>query len=239
MNVQSPIAQRDPLDLTVSMFQLLKQSGAFNDYIKSELIDGELFGVPRHDDHEQQSDAVVPIKLTVENFLLLVESGALPDYPRTELIGGSIVAMNAQYSLHAHVKSLLFRRIADACDVALPAHHVWTEVALIVSPNDLVEPDILVTDFAPSARAPVPAATVLLIVEVSDTTLNHDLGKKAEIHAAAGIPEYWVVDINARLIHQMWAPEGSGYMQRREHRFGEAITAATIKALAIDTRALI
>ncbi len=49
-----------------------------------------------------------------------------------------------------------------------------------------------------------------LIVEVSDSTLDHDLSPKAQLYARAGIPEYWVIDINSRRIHQHREPTAVG-----------------------------
>ena len=74
-----------------------------------------------------------------------------------------------------------------------------------------------------------------LIVEVADATLKTDLTRKASIYAHHDIPEYWVVDVNARVIHQMWAPEDSVYAERREKAFGAPITAVSIEGLAVET----
>jgi Uma2 family endonuclease len=50
-------------------------------------------------------------------------------------------------------------------------------------------------------------ATALLVVEVSDTTLDYDLTTKAELYATAGVPEYWVLDVNARELHVFRDPQ--------------------------------
>ena len=47
---------------------------------------------------------------------------------------------------------------------------------------------------------PAPDA-IRLIVEVSDSTLHYDLGGKSHLYAAAAIPEYWVIDVNALQLH--------------------------------------
>ncbi|MEI9850017.1 MAG: Uma2 family endonuclease [Sphingomonas sp.] len=70
---------------------------------------------------------------------------------------------------------------------------------------------------------------------MADTTGRYDLTEKARLYAAAGIAEYWVVEIGARVIHQMWAPEGEAYTERREVAFGERIAAATVEGLAVET----
>jgi Uma2 family endonuclease len=50
-----------------------------------------------------------------------------------------------------------------------------------------------------SRRKPEPA-DILLAVEVAESSLEQDLGEKAELYAAAGISEYWVVDLRSRRI---------------------------------------
>ncbi|MFX7784749.1 Uma2 family endonuclease, partial [Acinetobacter baumannii] len=79
---------------------------------------------------------------------------------------------------------------------------------------------------------------VALVIEVSDTTARYDLGKKAAIYAAGAIPEYWVVDINASVIHQLWSPTDGTYAERREVRLGDPVGAATLPDLQVATSGL-
>src|SRR5207302_8036805 len=37
-----------------------------------------------------------------------------------------------------------------------------------------------------------------LVIEVADTTLQFDTTIKRDLYARAGVPEYWVLDINGR-----------------------------------------
>lgn len=74
-----------------------------------------------------------------------------------------------------------------------------------------------------------------LIVEVSSTMLAFDLGEKAQTYAGAGLPKYWVVDLDGRFLHQMWSPGADGYAQRREVALGERVEAVTIGGLQVDT----
>ncbi len=62
-----------------------------------------------------------------------------------------------------------------------------------------------------------------LVVEVSDTTLDHDLTEKAELYAVAGIPEYWVLDLNARVLHVLRDPStvaANGTTYRSQQQLG-------------------
>ena len=59
------------------------------------------------------------------------------------------------------------------------------------------EPDVAVVEGAPRSHIARPPITALLVVEVSDSTLASDRDVKAHIYARAGIPEYWIVNLQA------------------------------------------
>jgi hypothetical protein len=89
MTEQRPIvAAHNHYLLTVDDFLALRKSGAFAAYSKAELLDGELWGVPRRPSDEPQSDAVSPIKLNVQDFLLLDAAGTFESFAKAELIEG-------------------------------------------------------------------------------------------------------------------------------------------------------
>jgi len=175
------------------------------------------------------------VKLRVEDYLRLCEAGAFADYAKTELIDGEIIGVNAQFSSHGEAKVILLRRLADAVERLLPDHHVWSEVSVAIPPNDTPAPDIFITSFRPRPRAVTPVETVLLAVEIADTSLREDLGSKLRLYARAGVPEYWVVDLEHEVIHQMWAPAGQDYSERREVPFGEVVEAVTVAGLTVAT----
>ena len=84
----------------------------------------------------------------------------------------------------------------------------------------------------------MPAGSVALIVEVADTTLEFDLGPKAALYAAAGIPEYWVVDLPNKLLHQHRASDAAGYGKPDPVRLGEQMAAHAIPGLGVASAGL-
>lgn len=185
----------------------------------------------------QALNAPQPVKLTIDDFLLLDRSGAFDRYAKTELINGVIVATNAQYSAHARVKTRMLLALAPAIRSAMPGFEVLIEVSVAMPNDSMPEPDLVVTSFV-GGREPVPVGTVALVIEVSDTTFSSDLGEKAKLYAAHGVPEYWVVDIEGGVVHQLWRPDTDGYAERREVSLGEPLAAATIDALNVETNGL-
>lgn len=186
---------------------------------------------------QQVSKAPDRYRLTVADYLTLDRSGAFAG-KRTELIEGDIIIMNPQFRPHGMVKMELYDGLRDALRNLSLGMRPVIEFSLELSGNSLPDPDILVTS-EPAGEGPVPLHSVKLIVEVADTSLLIDLGRKAALYASHGVPEYWVADVAGRVIHQMWAPEGDAYTKRREVPFGGAMTATTIAGLAVETHGLI
>jgi Uma2 family endonuclease len=235
MNIEAAI--RRPLKIKADDFWLLKTSGAFAAYSKSELIEGEMWGVPLQDSEEPESDAVFPIKLRVVDYERLCEAGSFEAQRRTELIDGLVYAMNPQYRPHGFAKDEIAYRLRIALERIESSYHVATEQSVAMPPHHEPEPDIILTS-APRGPGAIPGESVALLAEVSASTAAFDLNDKAHAYAAFGIPEYWVVDLNRTVIHQMWRPEGDGYAERQEVPFGAAIQAMTIGGLSIDTAGL-
>jgi Uma2 family endonuclease len=61
-----------------------------------------------------------------------------------------------------------------------------------------------------TSATPLPA-DVLLVVEVADSSLDYDGSVKQRLYALAGIPEYWLVDVNRRVVRVCRDPQGEEY----------------------------
>lgn len=174
-------------------------------------------------------------RLRVEDFLLLNDNGAFAEYSKTELIEGEIYFMNAQHSRHARIKTQLAVELTIRLRALASDFQPIVEASTRISEDSLPEPDIVVTSYkGPSV---VPLDTVALLIEVSDSTLETDLGRKADLYAAAGVPEYWVVDVNENrvLMHANPRSDGSGYDGQLDVPFGQVLHAATIAGLEVAT----
>lgn len=142
--------------------------------------------------------------------------------------------MSPQFRPHGIVKLELYDELLAQLRAVRSPFRPVMEFSLDLAAHSMPDPDIMLTTEPRGVRA-VPLASVALVIEVSDTSIKQDLGSKLSLYAAAGIPEYWVADVNARTIHQMWTPEGNGYAQRIEIAFGEAVTIKMIADLSIET----
>jgi Uma2 family endonuclease len=149
---------------------------------------------------------------TREDCRRLEGMGLLPE--RWELIQGEIISKSGTNLPHSKIS----KRIDVWLSSVFPATHILPTCSIDVAPEDNptseAEPDITVLNRPADelTQNPIPA-DIALIVEVSDSTLDHDLGPKATLYARAGIPEYWVIDVQGQAIHQHRDPQAGTYSQ--------------------------
>ncbi len=152
-----------------------------------------------------------PHLLTVHDYYRMADVGLLSPDDRTELIEGEIIDMPPIGDRHAAaVRALtmrLVRAVADAAEVS-------TQLPVRLSLRSEPQPDfaILRAKRGGYRKHPLPS-DVLLLIEVSDSTLHYDLGKRASLYAAHAIPEYWVFDLKRDRVWRHRAPLGREYTQ--------------------------
>lgn len=177
-------------------------------------------------------------RITVEEFLALDEAGFFKQVGRVELVDGEIFEMAPLHRPHARALMELTIALGLAVRDFEPEIEAMTPVSARLDPHSLPEADIVVAARDDSGEQFVTAETVRLVVEVSASSLRHDLGRKLRLHARSGVPEYWVADVKARRILRFHAPAGEDYAERAEFAFGDAVPAATIAGLCVDTARL-
>jgi Uma2 family endonuclease len=131
-------------------------------------------------------------RFTVGEYHRLGESGFFDGNERLELLEGIITMMSPIGLAHgqAVLKSLkAFERLIPT------GWQVLSQQAITLDTSEPV-PDVIVLRGNLLTYTQLPQATDLgLIIEVSDSTLRQDRQTKARIYAAAGIPEYWIVNL--------------------------------------------
>lgn len=163
------------------------------------------------------SGALAPIpgreqyRFTVDQYLAMAERGVLDPDTRTELVDGIVVKTSPPNGPHVYCKNRLQRLFT--------LHLDWQQADLIsqdpvrLSDDDAPQPDVAVVR---RLGAAIPtAADLLLAIEVSDTTLEHDLEEKRRRYAAASVAAYWVADVAGRTLHLFADPRDADY-QRHE-----------------------
>ena len=136
---------------------------------------------------------------------------------RVELIGGDLQMMSPIGDRHADAVAFLTRWSSQQADPSRML--VWVQNPLAIPGSESApQPDIAwVTLRRYADRRPLPEE-VSLLIEVADTSLEFDTSVKASLYAAAGIADYWVVDLVSRAVIVFREPRSGSYESRSTHR---------------------
>ena len=167
--------------------------------------------------------------ISAEEYLRMGAAGVFAPEARLELIEGEIIEMAPIHPPRSgRVKKLLRLFVQRAGDRAI----VSVQDPLIVSGHSVPQPDLaLLRPRADDYTESHPnASDVFLVVEVADTTLAFDLKKKVPLYARCGIPEAWVVDVNAQRIHIFRGPREGGYREGIAAGIGQVAECSALRA---------
>lgn len=156
----------------------------------------------------------------------MVELGLFDD-EHVELIRGVLVKMSPQRAPHASTVQKLYQLLTTRLQSRFT---VRSQLPIVLSDDTEPEPDVAVVPLG-DYEAEHPC-TVLLIIEVSDTTLKKDRAK-ATVYASAGIGEYWIVNLVARTVEVYSSPSGGRYDEVRTLRTGDVLRPAALSDVAI------
>jgi Uma2 family endonuclease len=178
-----------------------------------------------------------PTLISVERYLDLVETGVLGPDDRVELLEGVIVAMTPQNPPHAAGVA----RVYQAVSVAVGGRaHLRSQLSLVLR-RSVPEPDLAVVPGSVDDYERAHPTTALLVIEVADSSLKQDRLSKAAIYAAAGIPEYWIVNLRDEVVEVMRDPDPARarYRAVRSAARGERLELAALPGAVLDASALL
>ena len=169
---------------------------------------------------------------TVGEYYRMAEANILTEEDRVELIAGQIVAMSPIGSRHAacvkRLNLLLGKMVGDSMLLG-----VQDPIALDAYSEP--EPDLVLlrprADFYAAAHP--SAVDVLLAIEVADTSASYDREVKVPLYAQAGIPEVWLINLQAGRIEVYAHPQGKAYQQRVEVSADATFTSPTLASLKL------
>ena len=177
-------------------------------------------------------------RFDLDAYYRMAEAGILSDPHRVELIDGEIIDMAAIGSPHAAVTNKLVRCFAQAAADGLMLMSVQNPLRL--DAHNEPQPDIMLlrprADFYRSGHP--GAADVLLLIEVSDSSLAYDRTTKLPLYAKFGVPEVWIVDLAGAAIEVFREP-GDGAYGSRERLTGGFLAPSLVRAAAFPVADLI
>lgn len=168
-------------------------------------------------------------RFTSHDLARMIEAGLIDPDERIELIYGEIIDMGsegeAHWSARAKLVNWLVRRLPETIMLA-------PDGPLRLSAQNEPEPDFYL--YAADANVnDVRGETVLLVVEISDTSLSKDKLVKAPLYAAFGVREYWIIDLVSRitLVHRQ--PRVDSYPEPQSVPFDNVLTALAAPGLSV------
>ncbi|MGE3410165.1 MAG: Uma2 family endonuclease [Pirellulales bacterium] len=190
---------------------------------------------------------------TTETFVLAARRWSVDEYSHmaaqgwfegqhVELIIGEVLCMSPQGAIHGMCVTLVHAALQQAFG---KGHTVRVQLPLRVSNNSEPEPNLAVVP-GTARDYPQHPTTALLVVEVSETTLAHDRGRKASLYAAGGVPEYWMLDIARRRLEVFCEPQsdpaepsGNGYRKTTVYLATETVSPLSMPQASISVASLL
>jgi Uma2 family endonuclease len=151
-------------------------------------------------------------RFTVAEVEAMVAAGVMEEDERVELIGGELVPMSPKGNHHEVMKAALLRRWYRA---APDGFGLVPETTFRLSEDTYLEPDVVIYPRA-SGISGLTGANVLLVVEIADSSLRYDTGRKAALYASFGIRELWVIDAVRLATRVFREPAADGYRDARD-----------------------
>lgn len=148
-------------------------------------------------DPTSAQDAIIRHRWNVDDYYRLADAGVFNEDSRIELVEGEVVDMAPIGSMHAFALNNLTRLLYPK---SMNRYLVRIQDPIHLDDHNEPQPDLVIAlDRDYSAGHP-RAADILLVVEVADTTLIYDRDVKMPLYARHGIPQCWLLDVNAKTL---------------------------------------
>jgi len=173
-----------------------------------------------------------PTRLTADEYFDLVRTGQLDPDDKVELLEGVVVAMAPQGPPHAG----MIGKINEHLVTMFRGHAtVRVQCSYLAGPLTVPEPDFAVVPGLPVEYESRHPNRAHLIIEVADSSLPSDRLSKSRIYAAAGVPQYLIVNLRRHCVEVYEAPEPerARYAVTRIARPGDRIAVVDFPALSL------
>jgi Uma2 family endonuclease len=177
-------------------------------------------------------------RFTADEYHRMVSAGILREGDPVELMDGQVVVMHSIGPRHnACVAGANRELVRAAGDQAIVLPQGSVRLDMFYEP----EPDLVLLrprqDLYASRHA--GPSDILLVIEIADTSLEYDRDVKAPVYAAAGIPEYWLADLNDNVVWCYSSPEHGVYRSVDPHHRGHILAPRLLPSCAIGVDVLL
>ncbi len=147
--------------------------------------------------------------IDLERYERMIDAGVFDETDRVELLNGVLSETSPQGDEHASIIEWLTEELTVHARAG--GYSVRVQLPVRLPPASMPEPDLAVV--ARGAGRPAHPEHAWLAIEISVTSQATDLGVKAELYAAAGIDELWVVDVPTRTVYVHRSAQGGVYRE--------------------------
>lgn len=147
---------------------------------------------------------------------------------RIELLRGMLVTMSPQKWPHAAAVAFLNEQLVLQL---AGRYEVRPQLPFAADDSSEPEPDLAVARKDPTRRE--HPSEVLLLIEVAHSSLHIDRGLKRTIYAEAGVPEYWIVDVNNATVEVHTTPANGRYTNVQTLRDGDVLRPTLLPEVSI------
>jgi Uma2 family endonuclease len=159
----------------------------------------------------QAAEGLERRRWTVAEIEAMVIAGIIDEHERFELIDGEVVPMSPKGVRHEVVKASLNMWWLQHMPRGF---NLIPETTFRLTPTSFIEPDFVFFSSA-TKLADLKPATALHCVEVADSSLRYDTGRKATLYATHGICELWTINAETLQTYIFRKPSSEGYQERR------------------------
>ena len=133
-------------------------------------------------------------KFTIDEYHKLIDLGFFTANDRIELIRGEIIEMAPKRTPHSVCNSDLWKQLYELIGKQA---EIRVQEPIILPSNSEPEPDVVIAQkkFDNYLAAHPTAEDIILIIEISDSTLKYDRETKLSLYAEARINDYWIVNL--------------------------------------------
>lgn len=161
---------------------------------------------------------------TIPKYHQMIEAGVLQPDDRVELLQGTLYRVSPKGIAHVIITRWIAEQLREC--LGHRAYLLTQDPITLPALNSEPEPDIALVKGSWSdylTHHPYPT-DIDLVIEVVDSSLDYDKNIKIPIYAQAGIPEYWIVDVNAGEIIVCRQPTPENYASITVMNLGDSIS---------------
>jgi Uma2 family endonuclease len=184
------------------------------------------------------NNGVKPRLITVAEYDRMIEAGIYTENDRIELLNGEIVELMPKGTKHTSANSKIVRFLIRLFDEKLI---VRNQDPIVLDDFSEPEPDIVLATWDEKEYAehhPTPS-DILLVMEISDTTLAYDREDKARAYSRNGIQQYLLLNLQNETLEDYREPNADGYGAKRTYRTGEAFNLVAFPEIEIEVKELL